>query len=321
MYGSEEPAYLDQPIQIAGVFRDSPAAAEGFQAGDRIIELDGVQNPTWDRLHLDLLFSVPGTSLHATVDRNGTLLPFKIDTGTDELSAVGYPDQLQLTIAGVNPDSPADRSGIKPGDHILAVDGVSNPYDLSARIQKTGGQPIQLLVDRGGHQQLIEVKPARGTSPSGREIWQIGVSISPDFPTVIKSYSLIGSIGHSLEVNMFMTKQILNVIAGLFRGKVSLKQLEGPLGIARDSGRAARGGPQDLLLLMAMISLNLAVLNLLPIGPLDGGHIILLMIEGTMRHDLSLRVKERFVTVSVVFLLLVFGVVMYNDVLRLFPHH
>ena len=107
----------------------------------------------------------------------------------------------------------------------------------------------------------------------------------------------------------------------LFRGNISLKQLEGPLGIARESGRAARQGPAELFSLMAMIGVNLAVLNLLPIPPLDGGHILMLFIEGTIRRDLSVRVKERFVAVSMVFLLLVFAIVMYNDVLRLIPHH
>ena len=117
-----------------------------------------------------------------------------------------------------------------------------------------------------------------------------------------------------------MGRQILYVVVELFRGNISLKQLEGPLGIARESGRAARQGISELLSLMAMIGVNLAVLNLLPIPPLDGGHILLLIIEGAMQHDLSVRFKERFVTVSMVFLLLVFAIVMYNDVLRLIPH-
>jgi regulator of sigma E protease len=111
------------------------------------------------------------------------------------------------------------------------------------------------------------------------------------------------------------------VVIELFRGGISLKQLEGPLGIARESGRAARQGAIELLRLMAVIGINLAILNLLPIPPLDGGHILLLFVEGTIRRDLSVRVKERFVTVSMVFLLLVFAVVMYNDVLRMITHH
>ncbi|MGO9642346.1 MAG: RIP metalloprotease RseP [Candidatus Acidiferrales bacterium] len=323
MLGTEEPAYLDQQIQVAGVFPDSPAQQAGFQPGDRIVELDGVQNPTWERLRLDLVLSVPGSTLQATVDRNGTLLPVKIASGMDEISAVGYPVQPQVAILSVVPGTPADRVGLKPGDRILSLNGapLSNPVDLSKRVQQSAGRPIQLLIDRGGHQRLFEVRAARSESPGGGQTWQIGVGIGPDFPTVMRSYSLLGATGHSLEFNTILTKQIVYIVGDLFRGKVSLKQLEGPLGIARESGRAARSGMKDLLVLMATISLNLAVLNLLPIGPLDGGHIILLAIEGGIRHDLSLRFKERFVTVSVVFLLLVFAVVMYNDVLRLFPHH
>jgi len=321
MHGAEEFVYLSQPIQIAGVFKDSPAATAGFQPGDRIVQLGGVKNPTWYRLRMELLLSVPGNTLDATVDRNGTLVPAKIVTGADEISAVGYPVKPQVAIQNVVSGTPADRAGLKAGDHILGLNGVEllNPSDLSARIQKTSGAPLQLLLERGGQQVSVTLSPELSASPNGGQTWQIGVEIGPEFPKAMRRYSLFPAMGHSIEDNTFMAKQIVIVVGDLFRRKVLLKQLEGPLGIARDSGDAARGGPINLLILMASISMNLAVLNLLPIGPLDGGHIALLLVEGGIRHDLSLRFKERFVTVSVVFLLLVFGVVMYYDVLRLFP--
>jgi regulator of sigma E protease len=321
MHGAEEFVYLSQPVQIAGVFKDSPAATAGFQPGDRIVELDGVKDPTWYRLRLDLLLSVPGNTLDATVDRNGTLVRAKIVTGADEISAVGYPVKPQVVIQNVAPGTPAERAGLKVGDRILGLNGVEllNPADLSARIQKTGSAPVQLLIERGGQQQSVTLSPELNASPNGGQTWQIGVGIGPDFPTTMRHYTFFAAVGRSIEYNTFMAKQVVLVVGDLFRGKVSLKQLEGPLGIARESGEAARTGPISLLLLMATISMNLAVLNLLPIGPLDGGQIVLLVIEGGIRHDLSLRFKERFVTVSVVFLLLVFAVVMYYDVLRLFP--
>jgi regulator of sigma E protease len=321
MLGMEEPTFFSQKIQIAGVYRDSPAAKSGIQAGDRIVALNGVKNPTWDRLYMDLLFSLPGSSLDATVDRNGTMIPVKISSGMDEISAVGYPVQPEVAILSVGSGTPADRSGLEVGDRILSLDGValSNPADLSARVQQTANAPVQLVIERGGQQQTVEVRPELKDSPAGGQTWQIGVGIGPDFPITMRHYHFFAAVGHSIEYNTFMAKQVVLVVGDLFRGKVSLKQLEGPLGIARESGRAARSGYRELLLLMATISVNLAVLNLLPIGPLDGGQILLLVIEGGIRHDLSLRFKERFVTVSVVFLLLVFAVVMYYDVLRLFP--
>ena len=118
-----------------------------------------------------------------------------------------------------------------------------------------------------------------------------------------------------------LANKLIYLVGQLFTGKVSMKQLQGPLGIVQESSRAAKRGFGDLISLMALVSLNLGMLNLLPIPILDGGHIVMLGIEGLLRHDLSLKVKERFVTAGMVFLLLIFLIVMYNDVLRLFPGH
>jgi regulator of sigma E protease len=174
---------------------------------------------------------------------------------------------------------------------------------------------VQLAVRRGGNMVTLTAHPSWADPGDGLARWQLGFSFH--FATVERRYSLGQAIARSVEFNAMLARQLLNVVAGLFRGKVSMKQLEGPLGLARDSGRAAQRGIGDLLNLMVLISVNLAVLNLLPIAPLDGGMIAVLVIEGIMRHDLSLRAKERFVTVGVVFMLCVFAVVMYNDVLRM----
>jgi regulator of sigma E protease len=185
-------------------------------------------------------------------------------------------------------------------------------------VDKSHSQPLDLEVQRGDRTLHVQIRPQQVSSGSGAPRWQIGVLRTGDL--VDRRLSLGSAIVESVGMNMLMARQISYVVVELFRGNISLKQLEGPLGIARESGRAARQGPAELFSLMAMIGVNLAVLNLLPIPPLDGGHILMLFIEGTMRRDLSVRVKERFVTVSMVFLLLVFAIVMYNDVLRLIPH-
>ena len=165
----------------------------------------------------------------------------------------------------------------------------------------------------------MDIRPQQVSSKNGVARWQIGIGIRGG-DLVERRLSFFPAIADSVSTNIMMARQVAYVVVELFRGNISLKQLEGPLGIAKASGEAAKEGPSELFSLMAMIGVNLAVLNLLPIPPLDGGHILMLFIEGTMRRDLSVRVKERFVTVSMVFLLLVFAIVMYNDVLRLIPH-
>jgi regulator of sigma E protease len=119
-----------------------------------------------------------------------------------------------------------------------------------------------------------------------------------------------------------MGGQILGVLHELFTSQWSqvLKQVQGPIGIVAESGRAARRGLRDLFVLMAIISLNLGILNLLPIPILDGGHILMLGVEAVMRRDLSVRAKEVFLQVGMVFLLILFAIVMYHDIVRLFPH-
>jgi regulator of sigma E protease len=318
--GTEQPVYSDKPVDIAGVLQGSAAADAGIQAGDRVIEFDHVSNPTWDQLNLRLLLSIPGASIPAAIERNGATLPVTVHAVPDETEAVGYPVE-PVFVASILPNSAAALAGLQPGDQILSINShaLDSPHQVGSMLQQTGAQPIQLAVRRGDHTMTLTARPTWGDSGNGQPRWQLGFYFQ--FASVERQYSLGQAIGRSVEFNALLARQVVYVVVELFRGKVSIKQLEGPLGLARDSGQAARRGFTDLLQLMVLISVNLAVLNLLPIGPLDGGMIAMLVIEGVMRRDLSLRAKERFVTVSVVFLLGVFAIVMYNDVLRLLPHH
>jgi regulator of sigma E protease len=225
-------------------------------------------------------------------------------------------------IGSVSSGMPAERSGLKEGDEVLKVDGkdLISPIEFPPIVQESQGKPLNLEIQRGDRKLQVEVHPQQVGVTNGVAHWQIGIGIQGG-ELVERRLSFFPAIVESAETNMLMARQVAFVVVELFRGNISLKQLEGPLGIARESGRAAKAGAAELFSLMGMIGINLAVLNLLPIPPLDGGHILMLFIEGTIRRDLSIRVKERFVTVSMVFLLLVFAIVMYNDVLRLIPHH
>ncbi len=321
MQGSKQPAFLDHAMVLAGVLRDSPAQKAGLTAGDHITKLDSISNPTWDQARVELKSSGSGHSLSLLVDRSGQEVPITVNASESIEDTFGYP-QDRFVIGGVSPGTPADVSGLQEGDVILKVDGIAlaNSAEFPPIVEKTQDQPLDLEVQRGDRILHLTVRPAHVTNAgTGAPAWQIGVVRTGDL--VDKKLPLGSAIVESVDTNVYMAKMVAFVVVQLFRGRMSLKQLQGPLGIARESGRAARRGIADLMMLMAGIGMNLAVLNLLPIPPLDGGHIILLFVEGSIRRDLSIRVKERFVTVSMVFLLLVFGIVMYNDVLKMIPHH
>jgi len=319
MRGSKQPAFLDRPMVLAGVLQNSSAQKAGLAAGDRVIKVNDVSDPTWDRAQLELMSTLPGHSISVVVDRNGQNISTSVAASPSVEDVFGYPTD-RLLIAAVSPGTPADRSGLQAGDEIVKVNGTAlvNGAEFPPMVEKTAGAPLDLEVLRGDRTLHITIRPANVNPGSGAPRWQIGVLRTGEL--VDRRLSFGPAIVESAGMNALMARQIVYVVIELFRGQMSLKQLEGPLGIAKESGRAARQGLSELLSLMAMIGVNLAVLNLLPIPPLDGGHILMLFIEGTIRRDLSVRVKERFVTVSMVFLLLVFAIVMYNDVLRLIPH-
>jgi regulator of sigma E protease len=159
----------------------------------------------------------------------------------------------------------------------------------------------------------------QGMDVDGQPVWQVGVASDAKEDYVRQPFFSAGKEAAASTVAGI--HQIGQVLVGLFSGKVSIRQLAGPVGIARISGEAAKRGPAILLGFMAVISLNLGLLNLLPIPILDGGHILMLAIEGILRRDLSITVKERFVQVGLVFLLGIFAFVMYSDILKAVQSH
>jgi len=317
MHGSQMPAYLDQPMVLAGVSPDSTAQKAGLAAGDRVVKINGVSDPTWEQAVKELESTLPGHSLSLVVDRKGQQVSVTLPITQSLEDMFGYPPS-RLIIGSVSPGMPAERAGLMPGDEVLKVNGnpLASGSEFPSLVGKSQGSPLDLEIRRGNQTMHIVVQPQQVGVKNGVAQWQIGVGLQVG-ELVMRRLPFGAAISESITMNTMMARQVAFVVVELFRGNISLKQLEGPLGIARESGRAARQGASELLKLMAMIGVNLAILNLLPIPPLDGGHILLLFIEGSIRRDLSIRVKERFVTVSMVFLLLVFAIVMYNDVLRL----
>jgi regulator of sigma E protease len=183
-------------------------------------------------------------------------------------------------------------------------------------IRSSNGEPVTLVYERDGKQSSLQVKPSFSTA-DGTGRWMIGVQL--ERPIIITQLGFGAALRESIDQNVKSASLIYQFLEGLIERRMSAKSIEGPIGIARLSGDAAREGPTAFVGLMAMVSLNLAVFNLLPIPILDGGLILLLLIEMVMRRDMSMQVKEAVFKVGMVFLMVVVVFVLYNDISKLLP--
>src|SRR5260221_8671531 len=315
-----------QPLEVSYFTTVTPNASP-LEVGDRIESINGLKNPDWESAleYLDRL--QPTDPVALTVVNHG--VERSITTTAKDAAAVdkfgvrkffGYPaSPAILDIA--DRATPAQRAGLRDGDKILTINGAPVQFwgEFVDRIRKSEGKPVALKVQRGGKMFETTVTPQQGLSDPNEKIWQIGVGNQLEVGYQRGSLAQAGGYAFAKSADFFV--QTLTVVKKLVTGRVPVKQLRSFLGIAQASGDAVRRGPLDVVLLMAFISVNLGILNLLPIPILDGGQIMMLSIEGLMRRDLSLPVKERFVQVGFVFLLLLFAYVMYNDVARMITSH
>ena len=320
--GIPSPVYEHQAADIVAIPQSMPAT--GTQAGDRIVAVNNVPTPTWKKVYSEVEKAKPGSFVTLTVQRNNASQPVTLTvpehlTSFDNL--LGFA-ALPPVIAEVDGGTPADRAGMKPGDTIIAMNAkpVVTWQQLVDGVHTSGGHSIQFQIRRNTSEQLtLDITPMQGTDLDGQPVWQVGVL--PNTDVDYERQSFLEASQDAAASTVSGIRQIGQVLVGLFSGKVSIRQLAGPVGIARISGEAAKRGLPTLLEFMAVISLNLGLLNLLPIPILDGGHLLLLAIEGILRRDLSLAVKERFVQVGLVFLLGIFAFVMYSDILKAVQSH
>jgi regulator of sigma E protease len=318
--GLPMPAYLTRPAEVAGVPKNSPAAAAGLTAGDRIVEVNGTSVSNWEQVRDAFLLARSAPELALTVERDGERksLGVQLSERSDTQQIFGYPE-LPAKLDQIQPGLPADRAGLRPDDEILSVDGrpVLSWHHFAEGIRASGGKELELKVRRHGRPFSLKVTPVQGTTRDGESVWQIGVS--PVEEVVYRPVGPVEAATSAVRQTVFISALIMRVVGNLVIGKESLRNMQSIVGIARESGQAAKKGPVRLVQLMAVISLNLGILNLLPIPVLDGGLILMLALEGLRRKEFSLAVKERFAQVGWVLLLVVFAYVMYNDVLRLLP--
>jgi regulator of sigma E protease len=319
--GVPYPAYLNAPVRVTGLPPSSSGATSPLKIGDTILSINGVATPNWEQALLALKNVVPSSNVKMEVEDDGArqAIQVPVKNASDPSQILGYAP-IRPIIDQVAPGTPADRAGLREGDVITAVNGKPIQYweQFMEATQSSNGQPMTLQVIRNGKSVQLTVTPKRGAADNGENVFQIGVARRDEI--AYKHVAFSESVKFAGSETADTIGQTVDVVGKLFSGRVSIKQLQGPVGISHMASQAVRRGPLDVISLMVLISINLGILNLLPIPILDGGNILLLAIEGVMRRDLSLSFKERFVQVGLVFLLVIFAIVMYNDILRRISH-
>jgi len=319
----EYPAYLDKQAVIEGVRRDSPAAQAGLQMGDRIVKIDGIENPTWEQVQPAVWLS-PNQPLTVTIQRGNqtfekTLVP-KAVTSSEVGSAGWYPEDA-VVVGQLEPDLPAAKVGMKEEDKIVAMNGqpVHSIEAMIESLQEIKSNPVDLTVLRGSETLHFHLTPVLSKTEDPKESrYRLGFLNTGEMK--VTKLSFTQAVAQSLDQNRKYSLLLLELAKKIVQRKISLKAVSGPIGIAQETGFAARQkGWSPLMELVAGISLNLGIFNLLPIPILDGGVILFLLLEGLMRRDISMNIKERVYQAAFVFLLLFAVMVIYNDLMKTIP--
>ncbi len=319
----------DRPPVIGAV--DTTALPRGAAAlarlrpGDRIVRIgrDTVQG--WSDIASALLTS---TDRMLRIQVAGRAEPVVLEVPASEQEARGkvlsaLTPWIGAEIGTVVAGGPADRAGIRPGDRIVraGADTVRVPSDFTGVIEASPGRPVALVVRRGGAELPLTVTPlaeSERDSSTGamREVGKVRVSVSGERPP-LRRYGALGAVGQGFAQAGQAAGLVLFTLKGLVLGQLSLRDVGGPILIGQVSGEVARLGLEPFLSFLALFSMNLAVLNLLPIPVLDGGHLLFLAIEGVRRKPLSERVRLRWTQVGFAVLVAIMVLALANDVLRL----
>lgn len=320
MIGTEIPRYLKQPPVLGYVEADSPAMEAGFKPGDTIVRIEGAAITTWGEVD-NIIITSPGTSMTVSFLRNGAFMQTILTPRTNEAYGTGYAGlvyQMEPVIGGLTPGYPAEAAGLKRGDRIVSIEGVPVEHwnRISQLIAEHGNKQIALTIQREEQRHTFLIEPTF-EEVNGKTRPFIG--ISPLMETVIEQYGVFESLKKGTLKFAEMTVMTFYVLKRLVTRKLSVKTLGGPIMIAQITGQAAKSGISNLLLFMAFLSLNLGILNLLPIPVLDGGHIAFLLIEFFRGKPLGVKKMEIAQQIGLAILILLMIVVTYNDLQRILP--
>ena len=337
--GVYAPRYPKQPAVVGPVAANSIAKRAGLQTGDQIISVHRNKVQTWEDMEV-ALGTAPRNALDVEVQRNGRTLQLHFDAPESEQvepAALGFKYTLPKAIVyAVDEGSPAQKAGLRAGDELLSVSGdnrtgygynqilniISESKGISLKFQV---RRPEAEIQRDRIWETSEIAKSKIIELSITPIEENGrviVGFVPDYPSDLQKYGIIGAVAQSIRRNYELSSLTFKIIGRIIRGSASVRTLSGPIEIARISGDAARaarktGSARIFFGFLGLVSLQLGVFNLLPIPILDGGVIALLLIEGLIRREISLNLKEKIVQVGFVFLILLMGFVVFNDLSKI----
>lgn len=312
--GVPEEAFRQEPARIGWVEAGSQADQAGFREGDLVVAVEGETTGTWDSFD-DALKAAKGDKVTVLVRGGDGERSLMVDLGAvTEGTPLGLDRNLEPVIGALTPGYPASKAGLEKGDRVLSIDGkpIRHWYDLAGIIHGAAGRPLEVVVERGEENVTFNLVPELDKK-SGNGL----LGILPETPTVIKRYPLGQSIVLGAQRNLSLLTMTFEFLGDLLTLNTSIKNLGGPIMIFQVTGEAARAGFTQFLHFMAFLSLQLGVLNLLPIPVLDGGHLLFLGIEGVRGKPVDPEVIGLAQRVGFVLLMALIVVISYNDIMRI----
>lgn len=318
LVGVNMPAYLDQPACVGYVVPDSEGAKAGFQANDCIVSINGDPMSAWNDTNRALIEHV-GSELKIEIDRAGEqqlLSMTPADGALEGLQSIGLLPPQSALVGALAPNMPAQKAGMLVGDRILSIGGepIASWYDLKRVIQASEGAEVAFVVEREGAEQPLSIQPVK--DDANGEAYLIG--IAPQQESVFKRFGLGQAIQAGADRTIELIELTITFIQKLFTGHVSTKNIGGPITVVQIAGQAAQTDLSAIISVLAFLSIQLGILNLLPIPVLDGGHLFFNLVELVFRRPLSLRTREIAQQVGLVMLVLLMVLAFYNDIMRLF---
>lgn len=303
--------------EISIVAPGSPAALAGIQPGDRIVQLGEQKNPNWDHVLTQEALNA-NHALNVVVNRHGRNIDLSVTPRMDPkegIGVAGWGGSTPVQVGDVMAGSPAAEGGLKTGDVFLKVNGkpIASPVAVQQAVLHANGKALDFQILRNGAICDISVAPKATGDP--KMPWRIGINFK--LPVQFVKLGFGPALAQSLRFNRTNALMVFQVLGSIVERRVSPKSLTGPIGIAQMSSQAAQEGAWNYLFLMAFVSLQLAIFNLLPIPILDGGTLLLLIIEMLLQREVSVQVKETVFKLGFVFLMMVVVFVIYNDISRI----